>query len=82
MTNFAFFAILCRGRGRAFGAKSNVSHRLADERIDEAVFVAFYVGRSDSDVRARLHAWVGVDGGPDRYRPSAKAAHDDRQRAE
>jgi hypothetical protein len=27
---------------------------------DGASFLVFYVGRSDSDVRARLHAWVGT----------------------
>jgi hypothetical protein len=33
--------------------------------LDGATFVVFFVGRSDSDVKARLHEWVGV---PSRYR--------------
>jgi len=28
--------------------------------LDGPTFLVFYVGRSDSDVRARLHAWVGA----------------------
>lgn len=48
--------------------------------VDGGAFIAFYVGRSDSDVNARLHAWIGVDGGPQRYRSPAKAAHGTRHR--
>lgn len=43
--------------------------------LDGGAFIAFYVGRSDSDVNASLHSWIGVDGGSARYRPSAKAAY-------
>ncbi|MGH7287687.1 MAG: hypothetical protein ACREI8_06670 [Myxococcota bacterium] len=48
--------------------------------MDGAVFVAFYVGRSDSDVKHTLHDWVGM---PSRYRvyaPSSKAACGSRHR--
>ena len=40
----------------------------------DAAFIVFYVGRSDSDVRHRLHEWVGRPSRYDRYAPSAKAA--------
>lgn len=43
--------------------------------MDGAVFSVFYVGRSDSDLRLRLHQWVDA---PSRYRkfaPAAKAAY-------
>jgi hypothetical protein len=43
--------------------------------LDGGTFVVFYVGRSDSDVNARLHSWVGVDGPSTRYCSSAKAAY-------
>jgi hypothetical protein len=33
--------------------------------MDGAVFTVFYVGRSDSDLRVRLHEWVDA---PSRYR--------------
>lgn len=42
--------------------------------MDDAAFVVFYVGRSDSDVRHRLHEWVGVSSRYDRYAPASKAA--------
>jgi hypothetical protein len=42
--------------------------------VQDGVFVPFYVGRSDSDVNDRLHAWVGVDSIPTRYCSAAKAA--------
>ena len=32
--------------------------------LDGDAFVAFYVGRSDADVRASLHAWVGAPSQP------------------
>ena len=41
--------------------------------MDGAAFVVFYVGRSDSDVRSRLHAWVGAPSRYERYAPSTKA---------
>ncbi len=40
--------------------------------IDEA-FSVFYIGRSDSDVRSRLHAWVGMPARFDRYASAGKA---------
>ncbi len=42
--------------------------------MDGTAFVVFYVGRSDSDVRARLHDWVGVPSSYARYAPSSQAA--------
>jgi hypothetical protein len=42
--------------------------------LDGGAFVAFYVGRADSDLNDGLHAWVGVDSHSDRYSPGAKAA--------
>jgi hypothetical protein len=42
--------------------------------MDGTTFIVFYVGRSDSDVRHRLHEWVGTPSGYERYAPSAKAA--------
>ncbi len=41
--------------------------------MDEGTFLVFYVGRSDSDVRGRLHEWVGAPSEPDRYATSAQA---------
>jgi hypothetical protein len=43
--------------------------------LDGEAFVVFYVGRSDADVNARLHSWVGVDGRSTRYCPPGKAAY-------
>jgi hypothetical protein len=48
--------------------------------VEGGEFVPFYVGRADSDVNARLHAWVGVDSNCARYSPSAKAAWGSRAR--
>jgi hypothetical protein len=42
--------------------------------MDETTFVVFYVGRSDSDLRERLHDWVGAPSRYDRYAPASKAA--------
>ena len=39
--------------------------------MDGERFQVFYVGRSDSDVRRRLHEWVGM---PSRYRNHASPA--------
>jgi hypothetical protein len=39
--------------------------------MDGGVFRVFYVGRSDSDVRRRLHEWVGM---PSRYETHASSA--------
>lgn len=39
--------------------------------MDGDTFVVFYVGRSDSDLRRRLHEWVGR---PSRYRTYASPA--------
>jgi hypothetical protein len=39
--------------------------------MDGGTFQVFYVGRSDSDVRQRLHEWVGM---PSRYRNHASPA--------
>jgi hypothetical protein len=48
--------------------------------LDDDSFVPFYVGRSDVDVRAGLHCWVGMDSRPTRFGPAAKAAYGSRQR--
>ena len=42
--------------------------------MDRDVFVVFYVGRSDSDVRHVLHDWVGAPSRYKTYAPSSKAA--------
>ena len=42
--------------------------------LDGGDFTVFYVGRSDSDVRARLHEWVGVSSRFERYASPAKAS--------
>jgi hypothetical protein len=42
--------------------------------MDGAAFVVFYVGRSDVDVRRRLHRWVGMPSRDARYAPSTRAA--------
>ncbi len=42
--------------------------------LDGATFVVYYVGRSDSDVRHRLHDWVGAPSRYERYAPSRQAA--------
>jgi hypothetical protein len=41
--------------------------------MDEGTFLVFYVGRSDSDVRHRLHEWVGAPSQYERYASSARA---------
>lgn len=41
--------------------------------MEDDAFVVFYVGRSDSDLRAKLHAWVGAPSEFDRHAVSAKA---------
>jgi hypothetical protein len=48
--------------------------------VVDGAFVPFLVGRSDSDVSGRLHAWVGVDGHGPRFGPVAKAAYGSRRR--
>jgi hypothetical protein len=48
--------------------------------LDGGTFVVFYVGRSDADVRRRLHEWVGTPSGYERYAASAKAAWGSRPR--
>jgi hypothetical protein len=48
--------------------------------MDDTTFVVFYVGRSDSDLRQRLHDWVGTPSRYDRYAPAAKAAWASRPR--
>jgi hypothetical protein len=48
--------------------------------VDGNAFVPFYVGRSDSDLNDRLHAWIGVDSRSARYCPSSKAAWGARRR--
>ena len=48
--------------------------------LDGRVFVPFYVGRSDSDVRQILHDWVGVPSRYKQYAPSSKAACGSRHR--
>ena len=41
--------------------------------MDAGTFVVFYVGRSDSDVRRRLHEWVDMPSRYERFAPSARA---------
>jgi hypothetical protein len=41
--------------------------------MDDDVFNVFYVGRSDSDVRQRLHEWVGMPSRFENYASLAKA---------
>jgi len=47
--------------------------------MDGPTFVVFYIGRSDSDVRSRLHQWVHAPS-RDRYAPACKAAWASRRR--
>jgi hypothetical protein len=48
--------------------------------LDGNVFVVFYVGRSDSDVKDALHQWVGMPSRYKTYAPSSKAACGSRHR--
>jgi len=41
--------------------------------MDGDAFVVFFVGRSDSDLRLRLHDWVGTPSRYERYAPSTRA---------
>ena len=41
--------------------------------MDGDAFVVFYVGRSDCDLRQRLHDWVGMASRYERYASTAKA---------
>jgi hypothetical protein len=41
--------------------------------MDGGAFMVFYVGRSDSDVRRRLHEWVGMPSRVRKYASPAKA---------
>ena len=41
--------------------------------MDAGTFVVFYVGRSDSDVKRRLHEWVGAPSRYTRYAPATRA---------
>ena len=71
----------------------SLTHQTIDEQVGrvsagtyalgfvvDGAFVPFLVGRSDSDVNGRLHAWVGVDGHCTRFGPVAKAAYGSRRR--
>jgi hypothetical protein len=49
--------------------------------LDGAAFVFFYVGRSDSDVRQRLHDWVGAPSRDDLFASIHKAPWASRHRA-
>ena len=42
--------------------------------LDGDTFMVLYVGRSDSDLRHRLHEWVGAPSRYDRFAPSSRAA--------
>jgi hypothetical protein len=42
--------------------------------LDGETFTVFYVGRSDSDLRRRLHEWVGMPSGHDPFGSASKAA--------
>ena len=42
--------------------------------MDDDAFSVFYVGRSDSDVRQRLHEWVGLPSRYENYASPARAS--------
>lgn len=42
--------------------------------MDSDIFRVFYVGRSDSDVRQRLHEWVGMPSRYEKFASPAKAS--------
>ena len=48
--------------------------------MDDDTFVVFYVGCSASDVRQRLHEWVGTPSRCERHAPQAKASWGVRRR--
>lgn len=48
--------------------------------MDGTHFTVFYVGRSDTDLRCRLHEWVGRPSCYERFAPSARAAWGSRPR--
>ena len=48
--------------------------------MDGTTFMVFYVGRSDCDVKRRLHEWVDAPSRYERYAPSARAAWGSRHR--
>ena len=48
--------------------------------MEDATFMVFYVGRSDSDVKRRLHEWVGTPSRYEKYAPSTRAAWGSRPR--
>ena len=48
--------------------------------MEDNMFRVFFVGRSDSDVRRRLHEWVGMPSRSERYAPQAKASWGVRRR--
>ena len=48
--------------------------------MDGTTFMVFYVGRSDSDVKQRLHEWVGAPSRYRKYASSGKAAWASRPR--
>jgi hypothetical protein len=50
--------------------------------MDGDTFSVFYVGRSDSDVRQRLHEWVGMPSRNENHASSAKAAWGLRRRGQ
>jgi hypothetical protein len=49
--------------------------------MDGETFVVLCVGRSDSDLRGRLHEWVGAASHYDRHAPAYKAPWSSRRRA-
>jgi hypothetical protein len=70
-----------------------LSHETIDEMVSRTspgnyalgymngtTFMVFYVGRSDSDVKRRLHEWVGAPSRYRKYAPSGKAAWGSRPR--
>jgi hypothetical protein len=42
--------------------------------LDRGTFVVFYVGRSDTDLKRRLEAWVGAPSRYEAYAPSGRAS--------
>ena len=48
--------------------------------MDGDTFIVFYVGRSDGDLRQRLHEWVGMPSRYERHASAAKASWGVRRR--
>lgn len=66
-----FHALSDRAIADAVGETSPGNYALG--YLDGSTFAVFYVGRSDSDVNASLHAWVDTPSRPRRHRSSSHA---------